>query len=167
MTPRLRGSQSWTLIDHDPDLLSHVGTPPADTTVRAIQGDLGDTGLSEIAGADLVTASALLDLVSERWSEALVEACAAARCGALFALTYDGTIEWDTGSRDPVDELVRAAVNAHQRRDKGFGSALGPTAGVYTEAEFRRRGYRTWSDFAQRVNRTVLKDGRLVAKQID
>jgi hypothetical protein len=100
-------------------------------------------GLTEVKGTDLVTASALLDLVSPDWLDGLVDACVASRCAALFALTYDGTVVWP-GSADPVDEQVRDAVNKHQRRDKGLGPALGPDAAGTAEELFRTRGYATW-----------------------
>ena len=48
------------------------------------------------------------------------------------------------GFAGPVtDALVTDAVNAHQRRDKGFGPALGPTATHVVERLFRERGYHT------------------------
>ena len=81
-----------------------------------------------------MTASALLDLVSESWLGALVRRCADAACGAYIALTYDGEVQWMAESaagwrvdHDPDDGLVREAVNRHQRGDKGFGP--GPGAG--------------------------------------
>ena len=90
-------------------------------------------GLAVVAGQNLVTASALLDLVSESWLAGLVRRCADNACGAYFALTYDGEVQWMTESAagwriddDPDDGLVRDAVNRHQRSDKGFGPALGP-----------------------------------------
>lgn len=143
LAPELPGEQAWTLVDHDAVLLSHVAAPSGDVRVRAVQGDLASAGLEEVGRAHLVTASALLDLVSESWLVALVDVCALSRSGALFALTYDGTIEWSDGD-DPLDALVRDAVNTHQRRDKGLGPALGPTATGIAEALFRQRGYRTW-----------------------
>lgn len=145
LAPRLPGRHVWTLIDHDSALLARVEAPPGDIVVKTKLGDLADVGLSEIEQAHLVTASALLDLVSADWLESLAGACAAAACGALFALTYDGTIEWAGELGEPADELVRAAVDAHQRRDKGVGAALGPTAGRFAEAAFRRRGFQTWT----------------------
>ena len=36
-------------------------------------------------------------------------------------------------------------MNAHQRRDKGFGPALGPMAGLTAETAFRAAGWRVWS----------------------
>lgn len=145
LAPKLPGRQVWTLIDHDPALLSRVEVRQGDVMVKTLRGDLGREGLAEVGNAHLVTASALLDLVSEAWLEALANACAEAQNAALFALTYDGTIRWDAAVTDADDELVRAAVNAHQRRDKGMGTALGPAAGRFAEEAFRRGGYRTWT----------------------
>jgi hypothetical protein len=77
-------------------------------------------------GFDLVTAAALLDLVSEDWLARLIAWCAAQRVAWLFALTYDGRIEWRPPLAD--DGAVAAAFDRDQRRDKGFGPALGPAA---------------------------------------
>jgi hypothetical protein len=123
--------------------------------VQTVRGDLAREGLAAVRAAHLVTASALLDLVTHAWLADLVDACAEVRCGALFSLTYDGRIEWSVGgdaagtttaarAEDPLDALVREAVNAHQLRDKGLGLALGPAAAHTAEELFRRRGYRTW-----------------------
>ena len=80
----------------------------------------------------------------------LVTACRAAGAAALLALSYDGGIEWsffdDAAARaseppDPIDRFVREAVNAHQRRDKGLGPALGPDAGSCARDLFREAGY--------------------------
>ena len=77
------------------------------------------------AGRALVTASALLDLVSERWLHAL-RADAAARPArrCCSRSRYDGGIHCSPG--EPEDATVRELVNRHQRTDKGFGPALGP-----------------------------------------
>ena len=143
LAPRLPGAQRWTLVDHDAGLLARVEAPAGEVRVRTVQGDLAETGLAEVPGAHLVTASALLDLVSEAWLTRLVDACADAGCGALFALTYDGTFDWP-GDREEADARVREAVNEHQRRMKGLGPALGPAAAPGARALFRERGYRTW-----------------------
>jgi len=143
LAPKLAGPQTWTVVDHDAGLLARVESPDGDVRVTPLRGDLAGAGLAEVGGAHLVTASALLDLVSESWLNAAVDACADARCGALFALSYDGAIEW-SGAADPLDALVCRSVNDHQRRDKGLGPALGPAAGRAAEELFRRRGFRTW-----------------------
>jgi hypothetical protein len=142
LAPRLDGAQSWLAIDCDPRLLAAVerDTRPPHVGVETRVLDLGaglDAGL--LAGCRLVTASALLDLVSQAWIERLARACAGAGADALFALTYDGRIEWSPS--DPDDALVRTLVNRHQRRDKGFGPALGPDATASAAACFRAQGY--------------------------
>lgn len=142
LAPLLPKPQRWTLVDNDAALLARIAAPESDVLIRVVQGDLAVEGLAEIAAAHLVTASALLDLVSESWLERAADACAAAGCAALFALNYDGAIEWG-GDADAADALVREAVNEHQRRDKGLGPALGPGAARAAEALFRRRGYHT------------------------
>jgi SAM-dependent methyltransferase len=142
LASKLTGPQRWTMVDHDADLLGRVVSPAPGVSVRVLQGDLSDAGLADVGDADLVTASALLDLVSESWLDGLVDACAQRECAALFALTYDGTVEWPA-SADPWDVVVRDAVNDHQRRDKGLGPALGPAAARAAAARFQERGFRT------------------------
>jgi hypothetical protein len=146
LAPRLPGAARWTLIDRDPVLLARVRSPAARVAVRTLRRDLGESLASEVSRSHLVTASALLDLVSEPWLAALVERCADAGCAALFALTYDGRIAWSGRRAEDSalaldDALVMDAVNAHQRRDKGLGPALGPTASTVVERLFRARGY--------------------------
>ncbi len=75
---------------------------------------------------DLITASALIDLVGEPWLRRLVALRAAADAALHIVLTYDGRIEWQP--KLDGDEAMLAAINRHQRGDKGFGPALGPDA---------------------------------------
>jgi hypothetical protein len=79
-----------------------------------------------IDSVGLVTASALLDLVSEAWLAGLLRACVRTRTPLLLALTYDGRVAIEPGHA--LDPVVIGLVNAHQRRDKGLGPALGPGA---------------------------------------
>jgi hypothetical protein len=88
---------------------------------------------------DLVTTSALLDLVSEAWLERLTVEIAARRITFYAALSYDGRIEF--APSDPLDEAIVTAINAHQRTDKGFGPALGPAAAAFAIARFKALGY--------------------------
>ncbi len=151
LSPRLPGVRHWTLLDHDAALLAHAAAPDG-AEVTCITGDLAVAGLEAIreSDADLVTASALLDLVSKDWLRALAAACRESGSAALFALTCDGAIQWQAAEDDPRpvddpdDALVRRAFNAHQRRDKGLGPALGPMAGLTGETIFRGAGYRAW-----------------------
>jgi hypothetical protein len=154
LADHLPGDQRWTLVDHDPALLAEI---PA--RVRAAGGDAEltwrvDGRLRQVSvrandlrrlsaglfeGVQLVTASALLDLVSDTWIASLVERCRTAGASALFALNYDGRIECTPG--DPDDKTTLALVNRHQRTDKGFGPAAGPNAISGAADRFARAGY--------------------------
>ncbi len=127
----------WRLVDHDPDLLALAAArcPGA----RATAADLRDLAALPVAGARLVTASALCDLVSRDWLEGLADRLAAAGAGFYAALNYDGAMDWSPAL--PGDAAALAAFNRHQRGDKGFGPALGPEAGAAVAAVFARRGY--------------------------
>jgi len=90
--------------------------------------------------AQLVTASALLDLVSAAWLQRLVAAAAAARAAVLMALSVDGRQRFTP--RDADDAAVAALFEQHQQRDKGFGGpALGAAAGSALVLALRRAGY--------------------------
>jgi hypothetical protein len=150
LAPRLPGPQRWRLLDQDPGLLEHAsgrcaGLRAADGSPVVIETQTLD--LSRAAalagacrGASLVTASALLDLVSEAWLEDLAAACASAGAVALFALDYDGRRECVPGEAGDAQALE--AFNQHQRRDKGFGPALGPRATDVAADAFAARGFR-------------------------
>ena len=126
----------WELVDHDPALLASVDAAP---DVNTVERDLRELDDELFAGRALVTASALLDLVSDAWLRQLVSRCCAHHAAALFALTYDGRLSF--APAEPGDALIRDLVNRHQRTDKGFGPALGPAA-VATAAElFSAAGY--------------------------
>lgn len=140
LAPRLPGPQQWTLLDHDAGLLRRARTLCAD--LRDAGGvrlqvdtrclDLGALAASSLANADLVCASALLDLMSADWLGRLADACAHNGCALLITLNVDGTWRFlpqaPGAPADPDDAFIRDAFNAHQRRDKGLGAALGPAA---------------------------------------
>jgi hypothetical protein len=81
----------------------------------------------------------LLDLVSEPWLDRLVVEIVARSIPLYAALSYDGRTTLTPS--DPFDAAIAAAVNAHQRTDKGFGPALGPAAAAYAIARFEALGY--------------------------
>ncbi len=146
LAPRLPGKQEWTLVDRNAALLDQATGAAVAVAgvarVKCVPGELDRAGLGLVPEADLVTASALLDLVTHEWLEQLVATCRAAGNAALFTLTWDGTMTWD--DPDPDDALVAEAVRIHQLRDKGMGPALGPAAGPAAERAFRVAGYHTW-----------------------
>lgn len=149
LAPALRGPQHWRLLDADPALLALArarcaglraacGTP---VQVEAATCDLAQTSLDEAcSGAALVTASALLDLVSAAWLDRLADAVVAAGAVALFVLDYDGRRECSPPCA--ADAHAHAAFDRHQRRCKSFGPALGPAAAAHAAQAFAARGYR-------------------------
>lgn len=123
LASRIGVAQRWTLLDSDPCLLRLA---PDDVDTRL--SDLGNGPAAAIPDdADLVTASALIDLVSERWLAALIARTTAVNAALFVVLSYDGRIGWEI--EHPTDARVAALINRHQRTDKGFGPALGPSAG--------------------------------------
>jgi hypothetical protein len=84
----------------------------------------------------LVTASALLDLVSEAW---LVDLAARLDTPIYATLIYDGVMTWTPEHRN--DAAMTAAFNGHQQTDKGFGPALGPRAAVRAHKIFEQAAF--------------------------
>ena len=135
--PRLASSR-WRLVDNDPALLTVArATVPCAVETQVVDLRVLDDHIFD--GCTLVTASALLDLVSETWLTRLVTLARRAECDVLMALNYDGRILCSPSDED--DERVRDLVNRHQRTDKGFGPALGPMAAVSVDALLRAAGY--------------------------
>lgn len=163
LSPRLPFVQRWLLVDRDQALLAEAtrGGAPLNVTVDVVCADLAQMDDALLARADtplLVTASALLDLTSPAWLDALASCCRAAHAVALFALTYDGRIACDPD--DPMDELIRALINRHQQRDKGFGPAAGPDATGAAAQAFERYGFtvhRAQSDWELGAESRVLQ----------
>jgi len=145
LAPLLPGPQLWVLHDRDADLLEVAAAdlpgPAADGSPVAVETSLSDITLleaDELFGATLVTASALLDLLTEDELVGLVELLAAVGPPALLTLSVTGRVR--LAPRDPLDARVVAAFNAHQRRTTWSGRLLGPDAVARAVDEFRRRG---------------------------
>lgn len=109
--------------------------------------------------AHLVTASALLDLVSAAWMQRLVAASAASRVALHFALSVHGHPRWAPCDRH--DATVGTLFAAHQQRDKGFGPALGTHAVPLLQRLLGAAGYRMHS-----ARSDWLIDGRGGAKAL-
>ncbi len=144
LAPQLKLAQSWTLVDHDEGLLklaAAAGKALPGVEVECRKLDLAkDLGRLDLSDVDLVTASALMDLVSAPWFDRLAEACRAAGCTVFFVLTYDGVIELKPSDR--LDPLVCELFNRHQGEDKGFGPALGPEAPKHMARALIAKGFR-------------------------
>lgn len=134
-------SINWRLVDQDAGLLVEAANRHGRAqAVEILQLDLANTAALPLTGAQLITASALLDLVSAEFVDALLMALQQHQgIGLYSALNYDGTTLWTPAH--PLDEQVLSAFNADQQRDKGFGRALGPEAGPYTGQQLQRAGF--------------------------
>jgi hypothetical protein len=140
----LQGAQ-WLLVDNDRELLARAAAlvgPGRSFETRVVDLATALASADLFGNRDLVTASALLDLVSEDWLLALARRCRDAQAAVLFALTYNG--EMQCAPIEPEDEVVRELVNIHQQTDKGFGPALGPGAAEAAARAFDEVGYEVW-----------------------
>ncbi|MDN5914568.1 MAG: SAM-dependent methyltransferase [Pseudonocardia sp.] len=139
-TPDPAGTgQHWVLHDRDTALLERaVASLPDGITAETCAGDLTGLDAARLAGTSLVTASALLDLLTADEVEDLAEACTGAGCPALLTLSVTGSV-WFAPS-EPLDDAFAAAFDAHQRRVAGGRALLGPDAADTAAAAFRRRG---------------------------
>jgi hypothetical protein len=145
LAPLLSGPQRWLLHDRDADLLepAAVDVPGsaadgAEVVVETRVSDITRLGAADLAGATLVTASALLDLLTRDELAALIHACSEARCPVLFALSVTGQVQLLPS--DPLDARLAAAFDAHQRRTTSRGRLLGPDAVEAAIEAFQRLG---------------------------
>lgn len=171
LTPHLNASQHWTLVDHDPALLQaariallawadDVANPKVNQSVPTDIARVEPITITKNAKvisielrcadlvndyqailnepADLITAAAFFDLVAESW---LASFCAALSKPLYTVLTYDGIEQWSPP--EPMDDDILAAFHRHQRTDKGFGAAVGPSAPERLESLLRTQNFIT------------------------
>ncbi|MEA2211365.1 MAG: hypothetical protein QOF83_1313 [Solirubrobacteraceae bacterium] len=145
LAPRLPGPQHWVVHDRDSDLLLLAAADPpgrasdgAAVTVEAKQSDITRLQPGDLADASLITASALLDLLTEDGLAGLVKVCAGAGSPILLTLSVLGRA--DLTPADPLDRRVAAAFDAHQRRTTMGGRLLGPDAVALAAEAFGRLG---------------------------
>jgi hypothetical protein len=147
LAPRLEGPQHWVLHDRDPDLLRAAADDPppaasdgAAVTVETREGDLTRLRPDDLAGASLITASALLDMLTLGELVRFVRTCVAAACPALVSLSVTGRVRLSPA--DPLDTVLESAFNEHQQRTTGGRTLLGPTAPRRAVHLFTARGAR-------------------------
>jgi hypothetical protein len=102
LAPLLPGPQRWVLHDRDADLLAMAA--------------------ADVAGATLVTASALLDLLT--WDELtrLIHACVGAGCSMLFASSVSGRAAAPGGSARRLHTLeLPSALRDDDDRSRFLG----------------------------------------------
>jgi hypothetical protein len=144
LAPRMPGAQRWVLHDRDAELLAlasgsvRTASDGGRIELETRHDDITRLGADELADATLVTASALLDMMTADEVGRLVDRCAGAGCPVLVALSVTGDVSLTPA--DPLDAVVGEAFNAHQRRDRGDGRLLGPDAAAFAADRFRARG---------------------------
>nr|WP_240508556.1 class I SAM-dependent methyltransferase [Streptomyces ossamyceticus] len=141
LAPRLDGAQQWVLHDQDPALLRlaierapRAGADGSPVTVTTRRGDIGRLTADDLSGASLVTASALLDVLTREEIDTLAGACADAGVPALLTLSVVGRA--DLVPAHPMDQEIAEAFNAHQRASE----LLGPDAITVACEAFAQRG---------------------------
>ncbi len=141
LAPRLPGSQHWVVHDLDDELLAIAAENlpgEAAVTVETRQSDITRLDPDDLADATLITASAILDLLTREELAGLVSACAVTGCPVLLTLSVTGRVGLKPA--DPLDAHLAAAFNAHQRRATEKGRLLGPGAVAATVEAFGRLG---------------------------
>ncbi|MGW0816258.1 class I SAM-dependent methyltransferase [Streptomyces viridiviolaceus] len=140
LAPLLDGPQHWVLHDRDPYLLHFAAASPRSAadgsrvTVETRRGDIARLTPDALVGASLVTASALLDVLTPEEAGALAAACAGAGCPALLTLSVAGRVA--LAPSHPLDTEITDAFNDHQRRS----GLLGPDAVTVVAEAFAEHG---------------------------
>jgi hypothetical protein len=145
LAPRLAGKQHWIMYDRDRDLLDLAAIAvaeavgdDADIAVETRERDITRLTAADLAGASLITASALLDMFTAEELERVVAACAGAGCPTLLTISVNGRVELSPAH--PLDAHIADAFNAHQRRTLGERRLLGPDAVDAAAAMFAGHG---------------------------
>ncbi len=130
-------TMSWRFLDTDEGHLqvAKARHPAADCAMCSVE----DVQALPLEDAGLVTTSALLDLMSAAWADALAKRLAAASIPFYAALSFDGRMEWDPGL--PADSDIVRAFNRHQRGAKAGQVAMGPDGAVQTAQAFEANGF--------------------------
>ena len=166
LAPHLNSIQYWTLVDYDQTLLQVArstllawadseieSAETSSTTIKNLSirklnktiivkfkcvDLLNDYQAILNEPTDLITAAAFFDLVAKPW---LTKFCASLSKPLYTVLTYDGNEKWSPP--EIVDSDILKAFHQHQRTDKGFGSALGPTASECLQSLLRDQHFTT------------------------
>jgi hypothetical protein len=145
LAPLLPGPQLWVMHDRDADLLEVAAANPpgpaadgAPVVVETRRSDITQLRPDDLASATLITASALLDLITGDELAGLAGLCAAVGCPVLLTLSVVGRVE--LAPAEPLDRCLAGAFDAHQRRMTAGGRLLGPDAVAAAAERFRRLG---------------------------
>jgi len=138
--------QTWTLVDADlanlhkslallsarGDVISKSETECSVRlnekiiSTRILKRDLSETSEVWPDETQLITASAVFDLVSTPWVSEFIKILRRRNTSLLATLTFNGKMNAEP--HHDLDEAMFNAFRAHQRTDKGFGAAAGPDA---------------------------------------
>ena len=144
LAPKLPTSQRWVLHDRDADLLDVVRSAAPPVAVRSLEtrtDDITRLTPAALADADLITASALLDMLTLKELDRIVTSIVAAGCPSLLTISVIGHVALSPA--DPLDPVITAAFNAHQRRTVDDRSLLGPEAVDAADRAFASHGWTT------------------------
>ena len=147
LAPLLSGGQTWVLHDWNASLTDRAldGPPPLDGDDRAVAirtrvGELDRLTADDLRGASLVTASALLDVLTAAEAHAIVDACVQVGAPAFVSLSVTGEVElrpWDA-----LDKRVSDAFNEHPRREVTGRRLLGRYGAPIVRGLFEQAGWR-------------------------
>jgi SAM-dependent methyltransferase len=157
----LPARQSWILVDNDTGLLAQArgelsrwadsASDHEASGLELTKGTLSirvafrtcdlaaDLPAALTAPCDLVTASALFDLVSVKFIHNLARRLGEMHSAFYAVLTHNGVTRWSP--HRPADNQIMAAFHRHQLTDKGFGPAAGPTAPEELSDQLKLNGF--------------------------
>ena len=146
LAPVLPGPQTWFLHDWNADLTEQAinhGRPfdrdNAQISVFGRSGNLADLSLDDVAGGSLVTASALLDVLTSDEIHTIVAVCVAAHTPALLSLSVTGGVRLNP--RDELDTVFVNSFNAHQSRHANGRRQVGRHAVSIASRLFAEAGW--------------------------
>jgi hypothetical protein len=135
LAPRLPIRQRWLHLDHNPVISRSLPLPAATVIVDEGVEALGELLTRASGDRQLVTCSALLDVLTTEQIQAVCRAVIDNRVPAFFSLTVTGGLRLSPA--DAHDQLLLAAFNDHQRRAGRAGpEATTLTVNLLRAAEF-------------------------------
>jgi len=140
LAPRIAVPQHWIMYDRDDDLLARAKAGMTAGSAETRNTDITRLTPEDLRDADLITASALLDMFTAEEVERVADTCAGVRVPVYFALSVTGDVHLTPTA--PLDAEVGVAFNAHQRRTVHGAPLLGPDAPKSTINAFIDRGAR-------------------------
>lgn len=138
LAQHLTSPQRWKLVDRDADLLEatqSMQTPQQVLGVDPVLRCIDQLSVAEVSAANLVTASAVLDVLSFAQLDRLAALLGQAQTPTLFSLNVTGEVSFRPA--ELLDSELTAAFNEHQHRS----SLAGPQAADYLTEKLERSGF--------------------------